>query len=110
MVVNLNFSSLKLEATTIMRFILISPLLTLNSHGLPVLLCDSDMLVVVVTVVAAVVVAAVVVVAVASFTELKLGANDCWACCVSYEIDTAHGISQRYNSSRDLDLKQTQII
>ena len=100
--VNLNFSSLKLEATTIMRFILISPLLTLNSHGLPALLCDSDMLVVVV--------AAVVVVALASFTELKLGANDCWACCVSYEIDTAHGISQRYNSSRDLDLKQTQII
>ena len=100
MVVNLNFSSLKLEATTIMRFILISPLLTLNSHGLPVLLCDSDMLVVVVA----------VVVAVASFTEFKLGANDCWACCVSYEIDTAHGISQRYNSSRDLDLKLTQII
>ena len=100
--VNLNFSSLKLEATTIMRFILISPLLTLNSHGLPVLLCDSDMLVVVV--------AAVVVVALASFTELKLGANDCWACCVSYEIDTAHGISQRYNSSRDLDLKLTQTI
>ena len=100
--VNLNFSSLKLEATTIMRFILISPLLTLNSHGLPVLLCDSDMLVVVAAV--------VVVVAVASFTELKLGANDCWACCVSYEIDTAHGISQRYNSSRDLDLKLTQTI
>ena len=83
-VVNLNFFSLKLEATTITRFILISPLPTLNSHRLPVLLCDSDMPVVIVVVVVVVVVAAAVVV---SFTELKFCVNDCWACCVSYEID-----------------------
>ena len=51
-----------------------------------------------VIVVAAVVSVAAVVVVAASFTELKLGANDCWACCVSYEIDKAHGISQRHNS------------